>query len=296
MNPEIIPWPVNDAFVVTVLSVVPKATVARWMGSFARTRLPEALRRALLRWYVQKYQVDLDECEGTLDDFSTLVDLFTRPLRHGVRPVDPAPEAVVSPVDGRVYTVGTVRGGAFEQAPGMASSVAELCGGDHGFEGGAYAVLYLSPRDYHRVHVPREGVAQRYAYLPGRLWPVFPAATRRIHDLFARNERLVTWLATDLGDMALVMIGAFGVGRIRAVYTELVSNEGAPGRAGHLTPPLPLGRGAELGRFELGSTVILLFPAGAVSWTVQAGEPVRLGQRIGVASSPHTDQSAGSVG
>lgn len=294
MGSEIIPWLVKDALVVSALSVVPKGPVARAMGAFARTRLPGAMQRSLLRWYVWKYQVDLSECEGTLEDYPSLVDFFTRALRPGVRPVDAAPEAVVSPVDGKVYTVGTVRGGTFEQSPGFASSVAELCGGEHPFEGGAYAVIYLSPRDYHRVHTPREGIVRRFSYLPGRLWPVFPAATRKIHDLFARNERVVTWLDTDLGEVVVAMIGAFGVGRMRVVYTELVSNEGKPATTGHISPPLALGRAEELGRFEMGSTVILLFPKDTVRWTVTPGQPVKLGQRIGTATVPKTDRSAES--
>lgn len=294
MASEIIPWPVKDALVVSALSVLPKGPMARAMGAFARTRLPGALRRSLLRWYVWKYQVDLSECEGTLEDYPSLVDFFTRALRPGVRPVDAAPEAVVSPVDGRIYTLGTVSGGAFEQSPGMRSSVAELCGEDHRFEGGAYAVIYLSPRDYHRVHTPREGIARRFRYLPGRLWPVFPAATRRIPDLFARNERVVTWLDTDLGEVVVAMIGAFGVGRMRVVYTELVSNEGKPATTGPISPPLALERAAELGRFEMGSTVILLFPRDTVRWTVAPGQPVKLGQRIGIARVPKTDQPSES--
>lgn len=283
----------KDALIVSALSVVPKSAVARWMGGFARTRFPAAVQRALLRGYVWKYRVDLSECEGDVGDYPTLVDFFTRPLRPGVRPVDMAPEAIVSPVDGAIYAVGTVERGRLIQAPGIDYAASDLLGGGHAYEGGAYAVIYLSPKDYHRVHTPREGAVRRYAYLPGRLWPVFPAATRRIRDLFAQNERLVSFLDTDLGEVALVMVGAFGVGRMRVVYADVVSNQGEPAAGGYVSPPRRLGRAEELGRFEMGSTVILVFPPGTVQWTVKAGEAVRLGQRIAIAQ---TDRSAGSGG
>lgn len=271
----------NDALIVSALSVVPKNPVARLMGRFSRTRLPKAAHRALLSWYVKKYQVNLDECEGTIDDYPTLVDFFTRPLRPGVRPVDPAPDAIVSPVDAKVYTVGLVKGGRIPQAEGRDFPVADLLGEPDRHEGGAYAVLYLSPKDYHRVHTPRECRVTRFRYSPGMLWPVFPAATRHVPELFSRNERLTSFLDTDAGEVAQVMVGAFGVGRMRVVYMDLVTNTSAPARDGELTPPLELGRAAELGRFEMGSTVILVFEPGRVQLSVEPGQPVKLGQRIG---------------
>lgn len=269
----------KDALIVTALSLVPKNLFARWMGAFARTRFPGAVQRLLLRWYVGKYQVDLTECEGTIEDYSSLVDFFTRPLKAGVRPVADAADALVSPVDGAVYAVGPVKQGRLYQSDGLDYSVRELLGGDARYDDGEYAVIYLSPRDYHRVHTPREGTVRRFHYLPGKLWPVFPAATRRIRDLFARNERLVAWLDTSVGEVAVVLVGAFGVGRMRAVFTELISNAGAPETRGEAS--MELGRAAELGRFEMGSTVILVLPRGTVRWTIAPGEKVRLGQRIG---------------
>lgn len=271
----------KDALIVTALSVVPKPFVARLMGVFARTRLPGALRRLLLRWYVRKYQVDLTECVGTLEDYPTLVDFFTRPLKPGVRPVAEAPDALVSPADGKVYAVGTIVRGRLYQSDGLDYSVAELLGGDDRYEEGEYVVIYLSPRDYHRVHSPREGEVTRFHYLPGRLWPVFPAATRRIRDLFARNERLVAWLHTSVGEVAVVLVGAFGVGRMRAVFTDLVTNTGGAERRETLARPCALARAEELGRFEMGSTVILVLPKDSVRWSVSPGQAVRLGESLG---------------
>lgn len=271
----------NDALIVTVLSMVPKGRVARWMGGVARTRFPRAVQRLFLRWYVGKYGVDLDDCVGELGDYDSLAAFFTRALKPGVRPVDSEPTAIVSPVDGRVYTVGVVKAGRIPQAEGQDFSVAELLGEPDRYEGGAFAILYLSPRDYHRVHTPREGAVARWRYTPGRLWPVFPAATRHVPDLFARNERLTTFLAADIGEIALVMVGAFGVGRMQVVYADVMTNAGRPGGENLVTPPHLLGRAAELGRFEMGSTVILLFPPGRATLSLEAGAVVRLGARIG---------------
>ncbi len=260
----------------TALSVLPKNLVARWMGAVGRTRFPAGLQRLILRAYVAKYGPDLTECVGGIADFDSLTAFFTRALRPEARPIDPRPDSFVSPVDGVCSVVGTVIDGQIPQAPGISYTVQDLL--QSSVPGARYAVLYLSPKDYHRVHTPREGRATRFHYLPGRLWPVFPAATRQIRDLFSKNERLVTWLDTDAGPIALVMVGAFGVGRIRTVYNEIVSNTGTPAVEGGLDHPLA--RCAELGRFELGSTVILITPP-TVEWEITAGATVRLGQRIG---------------
>jgi len=272
---------VKDALIVSALSIVPRNLVSRWMGGFARTRLPDLLRRALLRWYVQKYSVNLDECERPLEDYPTLVDFFTRALKPGARPLDPDPATVVSPVDGTCYVVGTVTDGRLPQAGELDYAVAELLGGDTRYDGGAYAVLYLSPRDYHRVHSPLDGTVGRLHYLAGSLWPVFPAATRSVKALFARNERLLLWLSTSLGEVGVVMVGAFGVGRMRTTVHGRLTNDGQPSAVVPVSPPARLARGQELGRFEMGSTVILVFPPGTVEWEITAGQPVRVGARIG---------------
>lgn len=271
----------KDALIISALSIVPKNHATRLMGAFARTRLPAVAQRALLKWYVAKYRVDLDECEGGLDDYKSLVDFFTRGLKAGVRPVDMAPRALVSPCDAMTYACGRIENGKIPQSDGRSYDVHELLGGDTRFDGGDFAVLYLSPRDYHRVHVPREGTVRRYTYLPGALWPVFPAATKRIEALFARNERLTTWIDSDLGEYALVMVGAFGVGRMRVVYDPLVTNEGRPRAERPLEPAPTFARGDEIGRFEMGSTVILVFPPNTIAWAIRPGDPVRVGAKIG---------------
>lgn len=282
----------NDAFIVTALSVVPKHPTAKIMGRSARLRLPRLIQRGLLRAYVRAYNVDLTECIGTIADYDSLAEFFVRPLRPGARPVDPRPGVLVSPVDGKAHTVGTIQDGHFEQAPGKRASVAALLGaGDprcpsvpasvaERFEGGPYAVLYLSPRDYHRVHTPAASEVRGWRYLPGQLWPVFPAATRQVPELFGRNERLVFDLDTPLGTIGYAMIGAFGVGRMQTVVSDRITHDGGPHEVHHPEPAVRLGRGAELGRFELGSTVILVAEPGAFEWTIQPGDVVRMGAPI----------------
>lgn len=278
----------KDALIVSALSVVPKNPVARLMGRGARLRLPGWLHGLIVRWFVRKYRVDLTECQGKLDDYPTLAQLFVRPLREGVRPIDPRPEILVSPVDARVHSFGTITDGRFVQADGVTASLADLLGGPGGpegldparFEGGGFAVLYLSPQDYHRVHTPRAGKITALRYLPGNLWPVFAAATRKVPGLFGRNERLVFAIDTDLGVIAQVMVGAFGVGRMTTVVSDVTTNTDGAARDQVLDPAVPLDRCAELGRFELGSTVILLLEPGRIQWQLSQGQPVRLGRPI----------------
>ena len=281
----------KDALIVTLMSVVPKNHVARWMGFGARLRLPRFAHRLLTRWYVHHYKVDLGECVGGIEDFDCLADFFVRGLKPGVRPVDAAAGVLVSPVDARVHTFGLIEGGRFQQAEGRWCSVGELLGvGDPRapadpaeaarFEGGSYAVLYLSPQDYHRVHTPTEGQIGSYRYLPGKLWPVFAAATRKVESLFARNERLVFHLDSPMGRVAEVMVGAFGVGRMSTVLGPLLTNTGHPGGLLEVVPPRSFERAEELGRFELGSTVILLAEPGRIEWRLTPGAKVKLGEVI----------------
>ncbi len=271
----------KDALVISLLSVLPRGPVSRLMGALTRFRLPRLLHRLLVGWYVSHYGVDLDECEGSIDDYPTLASFFVRALRPGVREISAGPQDLVSPVDGVVYAVGRVAGGRLPQAGELDYAVRDLLDGDARYEAGEFAVIYLSPKDYHRVHSPREGRLLGFRYRPGRLWPVFPAATRRIRDLFARNERLILRLACDGGELACVMVGAFGVGRMRMVAAPLVTNTGTPMEDREFAEPVAVARGAELGRFEMGSTVVLLLEPGRVSWSVTAGQELRLGQKIG---------------
>jgi phosphatidylserine decarboxylase len=244
------------------------------MGKVARS----PASRWLCRAFVAAYRVDLSEAEPS-GGYPTLEALFTRRLREGARPVSADPDAIVSPIDGTCAWAGPSRGGSIEVAPGRWVSLAAILGEPVVGERDVI-VGYLSPRDYHRVHVPREGLARAWRYVPGTLWPVFPGAVRRVRDLFARNERVVVAIETDRGLVQVVLIGAFGVGRISLTLCDLLTNTG--GRAAHaiLEPPRALRRGEELGTFHLGSTVVLVAPPGQWRLTVAAGDRMRVGERI----------------
>lgn len=266
----------RDALIVSALSVVPRRVAARMMGVAARTGVSVRAVRA----FVATYGVDLSEAEHPLHAYPTLEALFTRRLKPGARPVDPAPAALVSPVDGTVAWVGRSVGGQIEVAPGRPLALEALCGerldGEHDA-----LVLYLSPRDYHRVHAPRDGRVVAWRYLPGTLWPVFPAAVRGVTGLFARNERVALTLTTDAGVVRVVLVGAFGVGRIETVATPLLTNTGAPPAEGACE--VPVVRGGDLGVFHLGSTVVLVLPPGRWAPDVRVGEAVRMGGRVATA-------------
>lgn len=273
---------------------VPRRTLTRLAGWAASRAWPRPLLTAAIRLYVRAYGIDLSQFEGSPGSFSTFNAFFVRPLRPGVRPVDPAPEAIVSPVDGTVSAAGEIADGRLFQAKGLDYSLEALLGGEPGWEaytGGAFATLYLSPRDYHRFHSPVAGEAVRWRHVPGDLWTVSPGGVRGVPDLFVRNERVVTRLRTAGGEMAFVAVGALIVGAIRLVYHRGSghSEPGAcpPGGAGTLEPPWPLEKGAELGRFQLGSTVILLFrPGEATLHDLRPGETLCLGERIGTLHAP----------
>jgi phosphatidylserine decarboxylase len=274
----------KDALIVSALSVLPQHRLARGMGWLARLRLPRWLLHSLLRWYVKHYRVNLNECVADLDAYPTIEAFFVRPLKPGVRPVTSQPGAIASPADARVAATGLVQNNRLVSSTSgihRPIDVERMLGGDRSFDGGAFTVLYLAPPDYHRVHAPLDGRVARWSYLPGRLLPVFPTAARRVEDLFARNERLVTWYETGAGRMALVMVGAFGVGRIEMHHADVLTNSGTSARLVAPFDQPTCTRGQEIGRFHLGSTVILLFEPGRVDLHCKPGQRVNVGQAIG---------------
>ena len=267
----------KDALIVSALSLVPRKTGARAMGAAARRPLSRLLTRA----FVRAYKVDMSEAAEPITSYPTLEALFTRTLREGARPIDDAPQAVVSPVDGRCAAVGRTVDGRLPLTDKRQLDLRDLLGPLAPAGELDVAVLYLSPKDYHRVHVAREGALRAWSYLPGTLWPVFPAAVRRVDGLFSRNERVVVEQIEGDQRWYSVLVGAFGVGRIALHPAELITNTGAAGAHRTLDPVVPLDRGAPLGVFHLGSTVVMAAPAGQWELTVRPDEVVRMGRRIG---------------
>ncbi len=248
------------------------------------------LKDPLIRWFARRYRIDWDEARfrspGAYADFNSF---FTRELRLGVRPVDGDPRSVVSPVDAVVSQAGTADGDRLFQAKGRAFDLVRLLGGSPTraapFRGGSFVTLYLSPRDYHRIHMPLAGTLEEMVCVPGRLFSVNPATSRVVPDLFARNERVVAFFDTQVGPLALVLVGAVFVGSIETVWH------------GPVTPPrrqevrrweypagdVRLAKGQELGRFNMGSTVIAVFGEGRARWLPELapGRRVRVGQAVG---------------
>lgn len=270
------------------MRVVPKSALSRLVGAVTRLRLPRPVGSWVMQAFARRYGVDLAEC-GDLSSFGTFGEFFARPLRPGLRPVAPGDEVAVSPVDAVVSQAGVALEGRLVQAKGIDYGVAALVGDpDLGrrFAGGTYVTLYLSPRDYHRIHFPLAGKVAGWRYVPGLLWPVNAASVAQVPGLFTVNERLVTLLDSPLGRVAIVAVGATIVGRVRASYDPAVPRTNRPGARpqGHdYATPIPVEKGDELGAFEMGSTVILLFEAGRVklSPALSAGTAVRVGQPIG---------------
>lgn len=271
------------------LRLLPKGALSRVVGAATRLPAPRPLRLLAMRAFAARYGIDLSEC-GELETFGTFGEFFARPLRNSaLRPVAAGDEVIVSPVDGVVSERGLSEAGRLVQAKGMDYLLGALVADEAlaaRLEGGAWATIYLAPRDYHRIHFPLGGRVTGYRYVPGVLWPVNPAAVRGVPGIFTANERLVTILETRLGVCAVVAVGATIVGRVRAFYDPTIPVTNLP----RATPvrrdypePLPVEKGQELGTFEMGSTVILLFEPGKVllDERVAPGARVRVGERIG---------------
>lgn len=259
---------------------------SRAMGRLSEVRLPPRVLGRVVRSYCRVFRVDLRDAVVPQGGFRTFNEFFTRRLVPEARPVDPDPDVVVSPCDGRVMATGTALRGLALQAKGRFYPVSRLLG-DEGlcglFEGGPYATIYLSPRDYHRVHVPCDGEVVEVRHLPGRLYTVAPRAADLIEELLPRNERILAVLRTPFGTVLVSMVGATGVGRMTTPFADLTSNLGGPevARLVRLDPPVPARKGDDLGAFNVGSTVVLLLPPGP--WEVLcpgSGQPVRMGEAL----------------
>jgi phosphatidylserine decarboxylase len=265
---------------------VPKSALSRFMGWLASQAWPPMLLRPVIRLYVRVYGIDMSQFALPIEAYPTFNAFFTRPVRPDRRPVTEDPRVLVSPVDGAVIEGGTMTDGRLVQAKGIDYSLEALLDGDpawRDYVGGQYLGLYLSPKDYHRIHMPCAGRVTRFRYVPGELWTVGPTGWLQVPDLFARNERLITFMRTEFGEVALVAVGATVVGKIRVVYHSIESNlRGAQRVAQTLPQPVLLPKGGELGRFELGSTVILLTRPGEVTLdAMKSRDPVRMGMPIG---------------
>lgn len=282
---------VVERLLILVQPFLPQHLLSRMMGWLARVRWTP-FKNLFIRVFVLLTGVDLSEAVlSRPGDYPTFAAFFTRELRPGLRPMPEDARAMASPVDGTISEIGILEGDRILQAKGM-DYTAEALLTDASlaaqFKNGHFATVYLAPHQYHRVHMPVAGSLRETRYVPGRLFGVADYTVREIPELFARNERLVCLFDSPHGPFASIMVGAMLVSSIETIW------------AGELQPPrhrkvvtqshtgIELARGDEMGRFNMGSTVILLFPPGCVEWRddLRAGDPLLLGQALGMTLRP----------
>lgn len=270
--------------------LLPQHLLSRLTGRLAASEQPW-LKNLLIQRFIQHYGVNMAEAEhGAAADYASFNAFFTRALKPGARPQASATNAVLCPADGAISAIGNIHDDSIFQAKGHDYSLTTLLGGDsrraQPFRGGHFATIYLSPKDYHRVHSPLAGTLQEMVYVPGKLFSVNQRTADAIPGLFARNERAVCLFDTAQGPMAVILVGAMIVAAIETVWAGRV----APAPHGlrinsyrQHSPAIQLAAGAELGRFLLGSTAIVLFGPGSVHWdtALATGSAVRMGQVLG---------------
>jgi phosphatidylserine decarboxylase len=237
-----------------------------------------------MRWFTEQYKLDLSEAEfPAVADYDSLNALFTRALRPGARPIASEANAVASPADGILTRFGTLESGSLIQAKGIPYSLAELIGESDldAFDGGEFATIYLAPHNYHRVHVPIAGTLEQTRYIAGKRFSVNAATAAAVPNLFCRNERAVFRFVNGSSAYYLVMVGALNVASIStATRGEIASGRDACWQE---TAMAKFAKGAEIGRFNLGSTVIMILPRGRIAWrsTLNSDQSVRMGERLG---------------
>jgi phosphatidylserine decarboxylase len=278
-----------DTIFIIIQHILPQHLLSRCTGWLANLRHPMWLKNGLIRLFIKQFKVDMTEAaEPDPTRYASFNEFFTRPLREGARPL--AEADLVCPADGAISQLGPIKFGRIFQAKGQAFSTVELLGGDTQratqFIDGNFATIYLSPRDYHRVHMPIAGRLTGTSYIPGQLFSVNQVTAENVPRLFARNERLVCYFDTAAGPMALILVGAMIVAGIETVWSgQVAPPTSSPVFRDYVSLPdsVELEQGAEMGRFMLGSTVILLFPKGAVEFdsSYVAGAATRLGEGFG---------------
>lgn len=275
----------HKPFKVKLQYMLPQRLLTQLAGALGNCRWPW-LKNYLIRYFIGRFDVDMHSAiiENPYD-YPNFNSFFTRQLKPEARPIAEGKESIACPVDGSISQIGNIHENRIIQAKGFDYSLISLLGGNeqlaHLFENGKFATLYLSPKDYHRVHMPFDGKLRETLFIPGRLFSVNTETTENVPQLFAKNERLVCIFDTELGPMAVILVGAMLVGSIETVWhaktdTNKITRE-------TYASSLKLAKGQELGLFKMGSTVILLFANNKISWldTLVANSSVRMGQLMG---------------
>ena len=277
----------SDRLAVLPQYVLPKQALTALAGKFASAQAG-GLTTSVIRWFVGRYGVNMAEAANPdIAGYASFNEFFTRPLKEGARPL--AHADFICPVDGAISQFGAIARDQIFQAKGHSYSTTALVGGDATlaarFENGLFATLYLSPKDYHRIHMPCAGKLLRMIHVPGELFSVNPVTARGVPGLFARNERVVCVFEGEAGPFVMALVGATIVGSMATVWHGVV-NPPRPGRLRdwrYEDQDLRYGRGAEMGRFLLGSTVVMLFPQGSLSFNPEwaPGRAIRMGEAMG---------------
>ena len=277
---------VPDRLVAQVLRVIPRKGLSRAVGWVASIDAPRPVVQLGVDAFVRAYDVELNDTVRPAGGFRSFDAFFTRELKPGARPVNTRADALISPADGRVEDLGRIDTESRLRVKGQDYSVAELIGSAEdaaAFDGGHYFVVYLSPRDYHRVHAPVSGKVTHTHHIPGTLFPVNDIGTKHIPQLFVRNERVVTVQRSQShGCIGTIMVGAIGVGHIELAFDDVQTNVGRSGGVRRYdSNPVHLERAAQIGTFHLGSTAVVLTPAwSGIQLAVRTGQSVQMGQAL----------------
>ncbi|MFQ3231212.1 archaetidylserine decarboxylase [Reinekea sp.] len=275
----------KDFSFITSQYLLPHHLLSRLVGYFAESEL-SFIKKPLMNFFLNRFGIDLSEAEReSVNDYKNFNDFFTRSLKADIRPIEGNTNEFVSPVDGAVSQFGTIHDNALIQAKGRTYRLTDLLGGDTAqaelFADGEFATLYLSPKDYHRIHMPIAGKLVKTTFIPGKLFSVNQLTAENVPNLFARNERLVCEFETEKGTIIMVLVGAMIVASIETVWSGIVAPFQRKISQQLLeSRKLDFERGEEIGRFRLGSTVILLTQKGALQWNDQIKNEanVKLGQ------------------
>lgn len=267
---------------------LPHHGISRLVGKLAESKRPW-LKNALIKRFIATYAVNMQEAQReNPSEYVNFNDFFTRELKPDARPIIADSHSLISPADGAISQFGHINDGQIIQAKGQDYQVQTLLGGNSElakpFINGEFMCIYLSPKDYHRLHMPIDGTLKQSIYIPGRLFSVNPATANNVPNLFARNERLVCIFDTAIGDVAMVLVGAMIVAAIETVWAGRITPFSTPSQQDFnaLDATISLNKGAEMGRFCLGSTVILCLGENSVNWldSCQTGQSIQMGQPL----------------
>ncbi len=297
LDPAVKQLPVNkEKLLIWLFNIAPHHLISRIV--FTITRLQGPFVQPLIRWFIKKFDVDMSEAKyDDIAEYETFNQFFTRELKQGARPIVSGVSTLVSPADGRVSEIGKIDQGQIIQAKDHLYTVKQLIGGDEEmadlFNNGKFATIYLAPHNYHRLHMPTDTRLHKMIYVPGRLFSVAPWTVRAIPGIFARNERVVCFFSTHAGPMAMILVGAINVAAIETVWSGLVTppkgKEVSEFDYSHTNKQYS--KGDEMGRFNMGSTVILLTD-NRVEWLdhLCPGDRLKVGEKIGHFPVPENKQ------